>query len=171
MASITTRAGKGSPLTHNEVDANFTNLNTALTWQQIASSTPTGTGTVTFSSIPATYADLLVVFDGISTAGSAEVLEVYASGDNGSTWTDNPIAFVAADYGASAYYGSVFIPYYLGNAGFVYGGAGRPASDPGANDADTSYPLVWRISGGIDAIKVQTDSANFDAGTIRLMGR
>lgn len=27
MASITTRAGKGSPLTNNEVDANFTNLN------------------------------------------------------------------------------------------------------------------------------------------------
>jgi hypothetical protein len=28
MADITTRAGKGSPLTNNEVDANFTNLNT-----------------------------------------------------------------------------------------------------------------------------------------------
>jgi hypothetical protein len=28
MTSITTRAGKGSPLTNNEVDANFTNLNT-----------------------------------------------------------------------------------------------------------------------------------------------
>jgi hypothetical protein len=28
MTSITTRTGKGSPLTHNEVDANFTNLNT-----------------------------------------------------------------------------------------------------------------------------------------------
>lgn len=27
MATIITRAGKGSPLTHNEVDANFTNLN------------------------------------------------------------------------------------------------------------------------------------------------
>lgn len=27
MASITTRAGKGTPLTANEVDANFTNLN------------------------------------------------------------------------------------------------------------------------------------------------
>jgi hypothetical protein len=27
MASITTRAGKGSPLTNAEVDANFTNLN------------------------------------------------------------------------------------------------------------------------------------------------
>jgi hypothetical protein len=29
MATIVTRSGKGSPLTHNEVDANFTNLNTA----------------------------------------------------------------------------------------------------------------------------------------------
>lgn len=28
MSTITTRAGKGSTLTHNEVDANFTNLNT-----------------------------------------------------------------------------------------------------------------------------------------------
>jgi len=28
MATITTRAGKGSPLTHAEVDANFNNLNT-----------------------------------------------------------------------------------------------------------------------------------------------
>lgn len=29
MAVIVTRAGKGSPLTNNEVDSNFTNLNTA----------------------------------------------------------------------------------------------------------------------------------------------
>lgn len=29
MASITTRSGKGSPLTNAEVDANFTSLNTA----------------------------------------------------------------------------------------------------------------------------------------------
>jgi hypothetical protein len=28
MSTIITRAGKGSPLTHAEVDANFTNLNT-----------------------------------------------------------------------------------------------------------------------------------------------
>lgn len=28
MTAIVTRSGKGSPLTHNEVDANFTNLNT-----------------------------------------------------------------------------------------------------------------------------------------------
>lgn len=28
MSTLVTRAGKGSPLTHNEVDTNFTNLNT-----------------------------------------------------------------------------------------------------------------------------------------------
>ena len=28
MTTVVTRSGKGSPLTHNEVDANFTNLNT-----------------------------------------------------------------------------------------------------------------------------------------------
>ena len=34
MASITTRAGKGSPLTNAELDANFTNLNTELLGKQ-----------------------------------------------------------------------------------------------------------------------------------------
>lgn len=43
MATIVTRAGKGSPLTHNEVDANFTNLNTAKA--ELASPALTGTPT------------------------------------------------------------------------------------------------------------------------------
>lgn len=37
MASITTRAGKGSPLTNAEVDANFTNLNTELAAKLVSS--------------------------------------------------------------------------------------------------------------------------------------
>lgn len=41
MATIVTRAGKGSPLTHNEVDANFTNLNSDKA--ELASPTFTGT--------------------------------------------------------------------------------------------------------------------------------
>jgi hypothetical protein len=39
MATIVTRAGKGSALTHNEVDANFTNLNNAAQTVFIAGST------------------------------------------------------------------------------------------------------------------------------------
>jgi hypothetical protein len=38
MATIVTRAGKGSPLTNAEVDANFTNLNSELTQKLVASS-------------------------------------------------------------------------------------------------------------------------------------
>jgi hypothetical protein len=46
MATIVTRAGKGSPLTHTEVDANFTNLNDeAATKAPLASPALTGTPT------------------------------------------------------------------------------------------------------------------------------
>lgn len=38
MATIVTRAGKGSPLTNNEVDDNFINLNTELGGKLVASS-------------------------------------------------------------------------------------------------------------------------------------
>ena len=55
MATITLRSAKGSPLTNNEVDANFTNLNTAkyeandnISVGTIAGSTLTLTGNATF---------------------------------------------------------------------------------------------------------------------------
>jgi len=48
MASITTRAGKGSPLTNAEVDANFTNLNTEL-GQKLPLSGGTMTGAIAFA--------------------------------------------------------------------------------------------------------------------------
>lgn len=48
MASITTRAGKGSPLTNAEVDANFTNLNTEL-GTMLPKSGGTMTGAITFA--------------------------------------------------------------------------------------------------------------------------
>jgi hypothetical protein len=51
MAAITTRAGKGSPLTNNEVDANFTNLNDELgdTVKSVNGQTPDGSGAVTIT--------------------------------------------------------------------------------------------------------------------------
>lgn len=48
MASITTRAGKGSPLTNAELDANFTNLNTEL-GDKLPLSGGTLTGNLAFS--------------------------------------------------------------------------------------------------------------------------
>jgi hypothetical protein len=51
MSTIVTRSGKGSPLTHNEVDANFTNLNTDKVENTAAAITG---GTINNTSIGAT---------------------------------------------------------------------------------------------------------------------
>jgi hypothetical protein len=53
MSTIVTRAGKGSPLTHTEVDANFTNLNTDKTGYIVGDG-----GTVAQSSSKATAVTL-----------------------------------------------------------------------------------------------------------------
>jgi len=64
MATIVTRSGKGSPLTHAEVDANFTNLNT----DKLELSGGTMTGNLSFgNSVKATFgasADLQIYHDG-----------------------------------------------------------------------------------------------------------
>jgi hypothetical protein len=53
MASITTRAGKGSPLTNAEVDDNFTNINTEL-GQKLSNSGGTLSGGLTLPSVTVT---------------------------------------------------------------------------------------------------------------------
>jgi len=57
MSTIVTRAGKGSALTHNEVDANFTNLNT----DKIQSGNTVSSLTVTsISGTTATYTNAII---------------------------------------------------------------------------------------------------------------
>lgn len=59
MATITTRAGKGSPLTNTEVDANFTNLNSdklELTSLAFSAANPaSGSGDVTYNNVTGTF--------------------------------------------------------------------------------------------------------------------
>ena len=52
MATITTRSGKGSPLTNNEVDANFTNLNSdkiELTNLSVTAASASGGGSLSYA--------------------------------------------------------------------------------------------------------------------------
>jgi hypothetical protein len=108
MSTIVTRAGKGSALTHNEVDANFVNLNTdklqsgntaaALT---ITSATING-GTITGTALngtlgattPSTIAATTISASGVSTfsAGTAGAPAITTTGD-----TNTGIFFPAAD--------------------------------------------------------------------------
>ena len=63
MSTITTRSGKGSPLTSDEVDSNFTNLNT----DKLELSGGTMTGSVTFDGTVLDYnATASGLFDSIS---------------------------------------------------------------------------------------------------------
>lgn len=55
MSTIVTRAGKGSALTHNEVDANFTNLNTDKAQVTSGSYTGTLTGLTTSPTVTINY--------------------------------------------------------------------------------------------------------------------
>ena len=66
MATITTRSGKGSPLTNNEVDANFTNLNTDKA--ELSGATFTG--------------DIDLPDNGKLKLGASDDLQIYHDGNN-----------------------------------------------------------------------------------------
>tara|TARA_R110000803_G_scaffold133680_2_gene200818 strand:- start:54 stop:2243 length:2190 start_codon:yes stop_codon:yes gene_type:complete len=76
MATITTRSGKGSPLTHNEVDANFNNLNND---KLEASNLAAGTGiSISGSTITNSSPDQTVAITG---SGIASVSGTYPNFD------------------------------------------------------------------------------------------
>jgi len=96
MSTITTRAGKGAPLTHNEVDANFTNLNNdkyeagdnpsfgSVTVTGIRANTisdAAGTGPVTLTAQSAAKA--WVNFNGTGTIAIRDSFNVSSLTDNG----------------------------------------------------------------------------------------
>ena len=72
MATIVTRAGKGSPLTHAEVDANFNNLNN----DKAELNSPTFTGTVALpstTSIGNVSSTELGYLDGVTSAIQTQI--------------------------------------------------------------------------------------------------
>lgn len=101
MATLVTRSGKGSPLTHTEVDANFTNLNTdkleasdltqgtgiSISGTTITNSAPDQTVSITGSgivSVSGTYPN----FEVAASLAPAEVKTSYESNSNTNAFTD-----------------------------------------------------------------------------------
>jgi len=72
MSTITTRSGKGSPLTNNEVDSNFTNLNT----DKAELSGATFTGEITANG------GIALGDNGKAIFGSGSDLQIFHDGDN-----------------------------------------------------------------------------------------
>ena len=79
MSTLVTRAGKGSPLTHNEVDANFNNLNT----DKIQSGNTVAALTITSASVVDLAVTGIVSFD----ASQGTAGQVLTSAGTGATPT------------------------------------------------------------------------------------
>ncbi|MFN3553446.1 MAG: hypothetical protein ACK4UL_10085, partial [Novosphingobium meiothermophilum] len=139
-------------------------------WTEIASVTPTGVSSVDFANLKTTvYNDLLIVFEGLSHDSGSNTTFSIAISANGSTF-GNAYVITNSVAATAVLHGGRIIPNFRANAGLSASGPttindlGQAASLAAANSA-------WRCNGGIDAIRIATGAGNFDAGTIRLLGR
>jgi hypothetical protein len=137
-------------------------------WTQIATSTPSGVATVSLTSIPSTYQDLLLVFTGLSGTASANIT-VSASGDNDSTRCTIGSIFVGG--GSDTLYGHIAILGYRKAAGSVAGRVGNLSSDTSSEGGTSNNVHSWRIAAGVNALRLALSSGTFDAGTITLFGK
>jgi hypothetical protein len=78
MSTIVTRSGKGSPLTHNEVDANFSNLNT----DKIQSGNTVAALTITALTTPSVQAGSSAGLALKNSAGTTQISMGAGGGDN-----------------------------------------------------------------------------------------
>jgi hypothetical protein len=167
MSSITTRAAKGSPLTHAEVDANFTNLNT----DKAETAAPTFTGAVKIAAGSAAAPALTFTGDlntgiyspgadqlALSTAGT-ERLRIDSSGRVG-IGTSSPASLFHLNASASGG-GAIFanqgynyatVSQVISSADAIFGG-GVIASDVGQevkkNNADAAHYIKIQSGEGI----------------------
>ena len=165
MSTITTRSGKGSPLTNNEVDANFTNLNN----DKLEISAGTATIYLGQSSGTAEATSLASVFDGTSSFGTATATLQNSTFRNGNlrgvvgteylqfspaTKTD-PLRFILGNGGYVFYdvnTSNTFYPSESGNAGSNVYRFTLPSLDGTAGQTlqtDGNGVLSFADSGGV----------------------
>ncbi len=144
-------------------------------WSVIGTLTTTSGTTQTFTSIPQTYADLLIRPGCSHNSAGGEALRMALSDDNGSNWTGTFETW--AQTAAETIRGEIHIPGYRLGSGFIVGSCPAHASNRTLNMrtsiASGTFGLAdWRCDAGINALRfTNSGGASFDAGTITLYGR
>ena len=111
MATITTRSGKGAALTHQEVDDNFTGLNTELGQKEVASNKGVANGyasldaagKVPSAQLPSYVDDVVEVANFASLPGTGETGKIYVTIDTNKTyrWTGSAYIEISASPGST----------------------------------------------------------------------
>lgn len=111
MATIVTRAGKGAALTHQEVDANFTGLNTELGQKEVASNKGVANGyasldaagKVPSAQLPSYVDDVVEVANFASLPGTGETGKIYVTIDTNKTyrWSGSAYIEISASPGST----------------------------------------------------------------------
>jgi len=125
----------------------------------------------TFSSIPTTYTNLLLVFEGVShNDGSSQNILYELSDNNGTNWTTAANLLNAAP--TDTVYGAVSIPGYLLAAGQLVSSIRNLAANRTTVTTTTTGLVTasWRIAAGINAIRISLAAGSGDAGALKLYG-
>lgn len=139
-------------------------------WTQIGSTVNTTSGTsVTFSSIPATFSDLLFQIDGVS-GSSTGLFQIEFSAD-GSSFSSPVNIWSTSVAAGNAFHGAMFIPRYRGNNLMVSSGVVALGAAPSAAQQSSLINHAVRLSGPLTHVRFSVASGNFDAGSISLFGR
>lgn len=132
-------------------------------WEQIgATLSPSGAASASFTAIPTTYSDLLVIFS--LSSSSTGALRPEISPDS-STWAQGQAITGST---TSTRYGAIHVPGYNYDYGVMYGAGGTNASPN--TTTGVAYPFNWAITGGIDGLRIVSSGGNI-TGTVKLYGR
>jgi hypothetical protein len=139
-------------------------------WETVSAAVAaSGSAVVTFTSIPTTYRELMVLAEGLSASGANNwTLEL--SEDNGSTWA-KIIRIVTGPTAANAYDFVAVIRCYTSTDTAV-----PKVVTINRGDNTTPSPLagtaaVYSSAADIDAIAVRISAGTWDAGNVYLLGR
>ena len=139
-------------------------------WTVLSGPTSLSGSSTGFTSISASYADLMIVCSGLSGTSSAD-LRIEISVDNGSTYSTARVIASALSNGGT-YTAAILITGYLQNIGSIIGSVTSSApSSPHVSGPAGSLNATFLGTGGIDAARVSLSAGTFDAGTVTLLAR
>ena len=153
----------------------------ASTYEPIATNTLGSAATsITFSSIPATYTDLRLVF--VGTVSSATDAKIRLNSDTGSNYSTTALygtgSAAGSTYGAASFFNASFggvlsttVPSLITADLFSYAGSTNKtalteqSSDYNGTGAVTRAVSLWRNTAAITSVQIYVSAGNFNIGT------